>query len=283
MKLKKLFTVGAVLLTSTALLAACSSGSKSSSKIEQSKSDSKVTKITVAQTADSRPYSFMDGDKLTGFDIEVLKAVDEALPQYEFDYKKVPDDSIIMDVDTGRAQIGANNFGKTPEREEKYLFTYPISQNVNAIFSRKGDNFKSIADLVGKKTLVPTGSNYGAIYEQWNKENPDKKIDFAYSEDPLKERMAAVESGKIDFMFASKSNGEILLKDNGLDLVNNVPDLKDYPVFATYEYFLLGQDEKDLQAAVNTEIKKLSENGKLKELSEKFYGADYVPGEDQYK
>lgn len=283
MKLKKLFTVGAVLLTSTALLAACSSGSKSSSKTEESKSDSKVTKITVAQTADSRPYSFMDGDKLTGFDIEVLKAVDEALPQYEFDYKKVPDDSIIMDVDTGRAQIGANNFGKTPEREEKYLFTYPISQNVNAIFSRKGDNFKSIADLVGKKTLVPTGSNYGAIYEQWNKENPDKKIDFAYSEDPLKERMAAVESGKIDFMFASKSNGEILLKENGLDLVNNVPDLKDYPVFATYEYFLLGQDEKDLQAAVNTEIKKLSENGKLKELSEKFYGADYVPGEDQYK
>ncbi|OFI47787.1 transporter substrate-binding domain-containing protein [Floricoccus penangensis] len=283
MKLKKLFTVGAVLLTSTALLAACSSGSKSSSKTEESKSDSKVTKITVAQTADSRPYSFMDGDKLTGFDIEVLKAVDEALPQYEFDYKKVPDDSIIMDVDTGRAQIGANNFGKTPEREKKYLFTYPISQNVNAIFSRKGDNFKSIADLVGKKTLVPTGSNYGAIYEQWNKENPDKKIDFAYSEDPLKERMAAVESGKIDFMFASKSNGEILLKENGLDLVNNVPDLKDYPIFATYEYFLLGQDQKDLQEAVNTEIKKLSENGKLKELSEKFYGADYVPGEDQYK
>ncbi|WEV44694.1 transporter substrate-binding domain-containing protein [Streptococcaceae bacterium ESL0687] len=280
MRFKKFLAVGAILLTSTAVLAACST---KSSKTETSSSDDKVTKITVAQTADSRPYSYMDGDKLTGFDIEVLKAIDEALPQYEFDYKKVPDETILTDIDTGRAQIGANNFGKTPEREKKYLFSYPISQNVNAIFSRKEDNFTSIADLVGKKTLVPTGSNYGAIYEQWNKEHPDQKIDFSYSEDPLKVRMEAVESGKIDFMFASKSNGEILLKNNGLDLVNNVPDLADYPVFQTYEYFILGQDDTDLQKAVNTEVKKLAEDGTLKKLSEEFYGDDYVPGADQYK
>ncbi|WEV60191.1 transporter substrate-binding domain-containing protein [Streptococcaceae bacterium ESL0729] len=280
MKFKNILGVGAILLTSTVLLTACST---KSSKTESSSSSDKVTKVTIAQTADSRPYSYMDGDKLTGFDIEVLKAVDDALPQYEFDYKKVPDETILTDIDTGRAQIGANNFGKTAEREKKYLFSYPISQNVNAIFSRKDENFTSIADLVGKKTLVPPGSNYGAIYEQWNKENPDKKIDFSYSEDPLKVRMEAVESGKIDFMFASKSNGDLLLKNNGLDLASNVPELEDYPVFATYEYFILGQDESDLQKAVNTEVKKLAEDGTLKKLSEEFYGGDYVPAADQYK
>jgi ABC-type amino acid transport/signal transduction systems, periplasmic component/domain len=277
MKFKKLFATGAILMASTAVLAACGSSSKKSDS-----SSDKAKTITVAQTAQSRPYSYMNGDKLTGFDIEVLKAVDKALPEYKFEYSKVSDESILMDIDTGKAQIGANNFGKTPERAEKYLFSSPISQNVNAIFSRKSENFKSISDLIGKTTEIPTGTNYGAIYEEWNKENPDKKINVKYSDRSLAERMSAVESGQIDFLFASKSNGEILIKEQAIDLVDHVPDLSEYPTFATYEYFILSEDSSDLQEAMDKEIKKLAEDGTLKKLSEKFYGGDYVPAADQY-
>lgn len=277
MKFKKIVTLGAVLFASTAILAACSSDS---SKKDDS---SDVKTITVAQTADSRPYSFMKDGELTGFDIEVLKAVDEALPQYKFEYKKIAEESILTDVDTDRAQVGANNFGKTPEREKKYLLSNPISKNVNSIFSKKSDNYTSISDLIGKTTEIPTGTNYGAIYEAWNKENPDKKINIKYSERSLADRMAAVESGQIDFLFASKSNGEILLKEHGIDLVNNIPDLADYPTFQTYEYFILSESSEQLKEDMDKEIKKLSEDGTLKKLSEEFYGGDYVPEADQYK
>ena len=278
MKIKKIVALTTVGLLSIAFLAACGNSSKSGSKASD-----KVTTVTIAQTADSKPYSYKDGDKLTGFDIEVLKAVDKKLPEYKFDYKTVTDEAILTDIDAGRSQIGANNFGKTPEREKKYLFSSPISENVNAIFSSTKNNYKSIKDLIGKKTEIPAGTNYGAIFEAWNKANPDKKINVTYSERSLTDRLAAVESGQIDFLFASKLAAENFAKQHNITVASNIPDLKDYPTFKTYEYFILDNSQEKLQKAVNKELKALYEDGTLAKLSKEYYGGDYAPSADNYK
>ena len=278
MKIKKIVALTTVGLLSIAFLAACGNSSKSGSKASD-----KVTTVTIAQTADSKPYSYKDGDKLTGFDIEVLKAVDKKLPEYKFDYKTVTDEAILTDIDAGRSQIGANNFGKTPEREKKYLFSSPISENVNAIFSSTKNNYKSIKALIGKKTEIPAGTNYGAIFEAWNKANPDKKINVTYSERSLTDRLAAVESGQIDFLFASKLAAENFAKQHNITVASNIPDLKDYPTFKTYEYFILDNSQEKLQKAVNKELKALYEDGTLAKLSKTYYGGDYAPSADNYK
>src|SRR5574337_2086355 len=88
MKLKKMLAVSAVGLLSVGFLAACGKSDKKASD-----TDKKVTTVTIAQTADSKPYAYKDGDNLTGFDIEVLKAVDKNLPDYKFDFKIVTDES----------------------------------------------------------------------------------------------------------------------------------------------------------------------------------------------
>lgn len=278
MKIKKIVAFTTVGLLSVAFLAACGNSSKSGSKASD-----KVTTVTIAQTADSKPYSYKDGDKLTGFDIEVLKAVDKKLPDYKFDYKTVTDEAILTDIDAGRSQIGANNFGKTPEREKKYLFSSPISENVNAIFSSTKNNYTSIKDLIGKKTEIPAGTNYGAIFEAWNKAHPDKKINVTYSERSLTDRLAAVESGQIDFLFASKLAAENFAKQHGITVASNIPDLKDYPTFKTYEYFILDNSQAKLQKAVDKELKALYKDGTLAKLSKEFYGGDYAPSADNYK
>ena len=243
MRFKKVAALAAVGLLSVAFLAACGKSNKDATDTSK-----KVTTITVAQTADSKPYASKDGDTLTG-----------------------------VDLDAGRSQIGANNFGKTPEREKKYLFTYPISENVNAIFSSTKNNYTSIKDLIGKKTEIPAGTNYGAIFEAWNKKYPDKKIEVTYSERSLADRLAAVESGQIDFLFASKSAAENLAKTHGVTVASNIPDLKEYPTFKTYEYYILDDTQEKLKGEMDKAIKTLSEDGTLKELSEKFYGGDYTP------
>ena len=278
MKLKKMLAVTAVGLLSVGFLAACGKSDKKASD-----TDKKVTTVTIAQTADSKPYAYKDGDNLTGFDIEVLKAVDKNLPDYKFDFKIVTDESILTDVDAGRSQIGANNFGKTPEREKKYLFTSPISENVNAIFSSTKNNFTSIKDLIGKKTEIPAGTNYGAIFEAWNKKNPDKKIEVAYSERSLTDRLAAVESGQIDFLFASKLAAENFAKKHNITVASNNPDLKNYPTFKTYEYFILDGSQEKLQKVIDKELKVLYKDGTLAKLSKEFYGGDYAPSADNYK
>ena len=278
MKIKKIVALTTVGLLSIAFLAACGNSSKSGSKASD-----KVTTVTIAQTADSKPYSYKDGDKLTGFDIEVLKAVDKKLPEYKFDYKTVTDEAILTDIDAGRSQIGANNFGKTPEREKKYLFSSPISENVNAIFSSTKNNYTSIKDLIGKKTEIPAGTNYGAIFEAWNKANPDKKINLTYSERSLTDRLAAVESGQIDFLFASKLAAENFAKQHNITVASNIPDLKDYPTFKTYEYFILDNSQEKLKKAIDKELKALYEDGTLAKLSKEYYGGDYAPSADNYK
>ena len=278
MGFKKVAALAAVGLLSVAFLAACGKSNKDATDTSK-----KVTTITVAQTADSKPYAYKDGDTLTGFDIEVLKAVDKKLPDYKFNYKIVSDEAILTDLDAGRSQIGANNFGKTPEREKKYLFTYPISENVNAIFSSTKNNYTSTKDLIGKKTEIPAGTNYGAIFEAWNKKYPDKKIEVTYSERSLADRLAAVESGQIDFLFASKSAAENLAKTHGVTVASNIPDLKEYPTFKTYEYYILDDTQEKLKGEMDKAIKTLSEDGTLKELSDKFYGGDYTPSAEALK
>lgn len=278
MTYKKIVTLAAVALLSIAFMAACGKTDKKSTSDTK-----KVTTVTVAQTADSKPYSYKDGDNLTGFDIEVLKAIDKQLPDYQFKYKTVTDDAILTDLDAGRSQIGANNFGKTPEREKKYLFTYPISENVNAIFSSTSNNFTSIKDLIGKKTEIPAGTNYGAIFEAWNKKHPDQKIIVNYSERSLSDRLAAVEAGQIDFLFASKLAAENFAKQHGVTVASNIPDLKNYPTFKTYEYFILDETNEKLKTEMDKALKTLSEDGTLKKLSEKFYGGDYAPSAEAFK
>lgn len=277
-KYKKIVAVAAVGLLSVGVLAACGKSDKKAGDTAK-----KVTTVTVAQTADSKPYAYKEGDKLTGFDIEVLRAIDKKLPDYKFDFKIVTDEAILTDLDAGRSQIGANNFGKTPEREKKYLFTYPISENVNAIFSSVANNYTSIKDLIGKKTEIPAGTNYGAIFEAWNKKHPDEKINVTYSERSLADRLAAVESGQIDFLFASKLAAENFAKRSGVTVASNIPDLKDYPTFKTYEYFILEETNTKLKTQMDKALKSLSDDGTLKKLSEQFYGGDYAPSADAFK
>ena len=42
-------------------------------------------------------------------------------------------------------------------------------------------------------------------------------------------------------------------------------------------YFILGQDQKDLQSFVNKRLKVLQKDGILSDLAQKYLGGDYVP------
>ena len=46
--------------------------------------------IVVATAGDVPPFDYEDKGNLTGFDIEVLKAVDEKLSDYEINFKEPP-------------------------------------------------------------------------------------------------------------------------------------------------------------------------------------------------
>lgn len=280
MKKIKLIAVATLGLASISLLVACSSQKNSSAAKD------KVTTVTVATSGDSNPYEYTTSNgKMTGFEYDILKQADKDLKDYQFKFKVYDDSAILAALDGGRAQIAANNFGKTKAREEKYLFSYPVRQGIDAIFSTSKENITKISQLAGKTTEIPTGTNYGDMFETWNKNYPDKKINVKYSQRPLTDRLSAISSGQIDFLFASKSAAENLVKEHAITgLVDTVPtDLDKQPEFKTYDYFVLDNSQTKLQKALNTELKKLYENGTLKKLSEKYFHDSHIPAADQFQ
>jgi polar amino acid transport system substrate-binding protein len=158
-------------------------------------------------------------------------------------------------------------------------------QGINAIFSSDKENITTVAGLAGKKTEIPTGTNYGDIMTNWNNKNPDKKITINYSQRELSARLQAVSDGEIDFLFASKSAADNLVKEHAITGIKSVipTDLNKYPEFKTYGYFVLDQSQTQLQKDLNAQIKKMAQDGYLKQLSEKYFGDDQVPTMDQYK
>ena len=63
----------------------------------------KTRKIHVAHTVTNVPYDFLDEKgKADGFEIAVLKAVDELLPQYKFVFHGVSDEELLIDDDHRR-------------------------------------------------------------------------------------------------------------------------------------------------------------------------------------
>lgn len=272
-KYKKSMTVISALL-SLMLLGACSEDTKQES--ENASADGART-IEVAVPPDSKPLSFTDEKgELTGYEVEILRAVDEKLEEYSFNLVGVHDSAAEIGLDTGKYQLLAQGLFKTPTREEKYLI--PEQHNGASLMrvysNKKHGEIKSLGDLVGLVISPPSPS--GGVYNllmAHNEEHPDKKLEFLTSEAGLTvaERVKDVESGKYDALVlpSNLGAGEIIKTKN---LEVNISD--PVKVFPTYFMIYNSEENKDLVSKVSTALTELKDDGLLSELSIKYYGED---------
>ena len=271
----------ALSLIAAGTLVACSSGSKDSSD--------KVTSVVIATDGATKPFTYSDSQgNLTGYDIEVARAVFKKLPQYKVKFQVTDFSGISPGIDSGRYQMGANDFGWEKSRAEKYYFSSPLSKSNNAVLVKSG-TYKTLADLAGKSTIGNPASNYTKSIQDWNKANPDKEIKISYSADStsINTRFTQVESGKIDFMLYDKISLESAVKEQGFDNLK-IEDISMDTGDAEhdgYEYFLFGKDSqgKKLQKDVNRVLAKMQADGSLAKISKKYLGGDFVPKAEMFK
>lgn len=240
------------------------------------------TKVVVATDSDTAPYTYRKDDKFAGYDIDLVKAIFKGSKDYEVSFETVPFSSILTGIDSGRYQIGANNFNYNDERAEKYLFSDAVSESNYAIASKKGVKLASLEDLSGKVTEVLSGSNYAQLLEEWNKANPDKTpitINYVADKTGVVTRLQRIESGAIDFILYDAISLTYIAEDQGIELVVNKVEDKLGSERDGVEYLIFSKDKQGqkLQAFVNKRLKKLAKDGTLKKLSEKHFGGDFSP------
>ncbi|WP_081167847.1 transporter substrate-binding domain-containing protein [Lactococcus garvieae] len=276
---KKLVLVLALFsLTSFGVLTACS-------KKEDVKSEPK--EIIVATNANSKPNTYMENDELTGYDVELARAVFDELPEYKLKFQVIDFNSVLSGIDNGRFQMAANALSWTPERAEKYNYSLPLSKSATSVAVKPNLEVKTLADLAGKTTEVLSGVQVATMLENWNKENPDKAMKLKYMDAsyPLPSYVADVDSGKSDFVIYDQISLTQIIQQHDYKLKVTPIDLGETDKHTGFSYFLFGKDseDKDLQKKVDQALVKLQKNGTMKKLSQKYLGGDFTPREDDMK
>lgn len=253
-------------------------GNKQKSKEATNK---KVQKVIVGSGTSYNPYCYLDENgKATGYEYAVLKEVDKLLPQYEFEYKSMNFDSLLLSLESKKIDMAAHQYEYTKEREQKYLFgKEAYTTYVTYLAVLKSDNkTKSLEDLAGQK--IRSGGSTSAtatILKEYNEKHKDKAVKIITAESTDEEVAAALKSGTYKAAVLTKRDVEKYNKNygNGKDFLKTVGE----PINNSKTYYLYRKDESKLQKAVDGALKKLKENGKLSKLSTKYIGGDFTESE----
>lgn len=268
-------------------LGACASSTSSAAPADDKTEDVEVTKLLVATGASPKPYTYLDeNDELTGYDIEILKLIDERLEGIEFQFEVAEFPALFAGLDSGRFDLVANNLSATEERREKYDFSQPYIEAQFGIATANGSGIGEVTkfeDLAGKRTYGTPGLNFTRVLEEYNAAHPDAQIEIEYTELDLQLQYQNLAAGLIDFTFAEQVVFKGYGTDAGLDL-SFAPLDSDYLVdtygtnlFSAYA-FSKAEDHSEAIAQIDEALNELLADGTLSELSERFFdGIDVTP------
>lgn len=268
----KKFVLGGI---AALVLAACG-GSEGSSGASSAPAQSAVSgslierinnkgTVIVGTEGTYAPFTYHDKDgKLTGYDVEVTRAVAEKLG-VKVEFKETQWDSMMAGLKAGRFDVVANQVGLTsPERQATFDKSEPYSWSGAVLVARKDSNIKSIADIKGVKTAQSLTSNYG---EKAKAAGAD-----LVAVDGLAQSLTLIEQKRADATLNDELAVLDYLKKNpnaGVKIVWSAP--ADEKVGSG---LIVNKGNDEVVAKFSTAINELKADGTLKKLGEQFFGKD---------
>ncbi|WP_054939400.1 transporter substrate-binding domain-containing protein [Paenibacillus ihuae] len=232
----------------------------------------KATKIIVGTGTAFPQVCFIDENgKLTGFDVELLKEIDNRLPDYEFDFQTMDFSNLLLSLETKKIDLVAHVMEKNPERELKYSFNkeaYAHWRN-RIVVAKDNDTIQTLDDLKGKKVLVGATSAQAQILENYNKEH-DNAINIVYQSGTANDAADQISTGRVDATLAADFVLPII--DPQSKLKASGPELSSADIL--YVFRKDDADSQKLSDAIDGAIKELKTDGTLGKLSSEWLGAD---------
>ena len=237
------------------------------SKTEQKPADSEVSLDTLIVGFDAAypPYGFVaDDGSYTGFDLDLAQAVCE-MEGWEF--KAEPIDWDAKDALLGAGTINCIWNGFTIEgREDKYSFTEPYMINAQVVVTKKGAGIAALADLKDKIVLTQKGSAALEVLQGDKKDVADTFKELQTIAD-YNNAFMQLESGAVDAVACDLSIAafQMAAKPDTFTQIEETLSEEHYGVG-----FLLGDEGAALADKVTEDLRKLTDEGKVKELCEKY-------------
>lgn len=237
------------------------------SKTEQKPADSKVSLDTLIVGFDAAypPYGFVaDDGSYTGFDLDLAQAVCE-MEGWEF--KAEPIDWDAKDALLGAGTINCIWNGFTIEgREDKYSFTEPYMINAQVVVTKKDAGIAALADLKDKIVLTQKGSAALEVLQGDKKDVADTFKELQTIAD-YNNAFMQLESGAVDAVACDLSIAafQMAAKPDTFTQIEETLSEEHYGVG-----FLLGDEGAALADKITEDLRKLNDEGKVKELCEKY-------------
>ncbi len=236
-------------------------------------------KVLISVNNNSNPDSYVDADgNYTGYEPEMLKAIDELLPEYEFEYTSIASTDALLALEAGKLDASLQRWEDNEQRRQKYLFSneYYLTYTQNVTVWGDRDDIQSLDDLDGKTVLVKAAGGSDDYFWQNYIAQSGADIKLVYLNGDNSVLIQMFQDGEVDACTMVKRNADKLNANYGSDF-KTVGDT----IMASDTYILFNMGEETLRNRVDEALAKLREEGFLSELSEKWYGADYSV--DPYK
>jgi cystine transport system substrate-binding protein len=221
--------------------------------------------LRVAMEGTYPPFNYKDQKtgQMTGYDVEVARLL-AARMGLKPEFVSTEWSAILAGLNAGKYDVIISQVGITPQREQSFDFSEPYTYSSPQIVVRSNEsaNYKSLADLKGKKV----GVGQGTVFEQQLKTVPGIDIK-SYPATP--ETLQDLAFGRIDAAVNDSLMVPFLLKTSRLPIRAGarvgivsrmgIPFVKGNPKF---------------KAALNKAIDDAKADGSLKQISMKWFGTD---------
>ena len=274
----KFAAIAAAAALSIGLLAGCGGDQKAaSSKAASAAADGK-TSVKLVLSSTERPLSWADENgKLQGYEYDIWQEVNKNLKSYHLDIQAVPPETQDVMMESGDAKVASGGYYRTPRREKDYIVPKtPIGVSSVEVYMSKENaaKYKSLEDVVkGGGKLVPNTPN-GGIYKvltDWNAahDNILKEVPIQDGLTPA-ERLTSLKNGQYDALVYPNNLGvEDIAKAMNFEIVSLAK-----PIKVNETVVIVNKNEQKLADEIEAALEKLSKDGTLKKISEKWYHRD---------
>jgi L-cystine transport system substrate-binding protein len=236
----------------------------------QTAAEVKTIKVGVTNTVPIFLQTDENGNP-DGYDIDVLKAIDEKLPQYKFEYKEMRFAALAVSLQAGQIDMADGTFNRTAEREKKFLIPktdygyVPVS-----LIVKKDSPIKDLTDCKGKTVIQEPTTMEFQYLQKFNKDNPGT----AYKLNGISGLTEAdaykmVADGRCDAFMGIRTSFDSIQKELNLNI-----KLTDKVLFKESYVQMINKDNKDLCDAVDKALSELKTDGTLGKISKKWLGMD---------
>ena len=216
-------------------------------------------KLYVGTNAEFKPYEYLEGDKITGFDIDFMNAIGKEIG-YEVQWVNMGFDGLLPALQMNKIDAVIAGMSQTPERQKAVDFSMPymFTKSEHYVIVNENSPIVKKEELKDKKVGVQIGTiqeeftialgGIPQIYNAWTGALMDLQQD----------KISAV-------IIADVSGNAYLENMKGLKKVDIVVDSQPGASIA------FRKGETDLVKAVNEAILKLRDDGTYLQLLEKYF------------